>query len=61
MREGKQALREGGASAVNPENTSRTCPGCGHGDAQDRKTQATFACASCGFEDHANRRAARKI
>jgi len=38
---------------VPPRNTSRTCPkwlgGCGHVSADNRKTQAKFACVKCGF------------
>lgn len=40
--------------AVPPQNTSRTCPACGHIAADNRKTQAKFACVSCGFEEHAD-------
>ncbi len=34
---------------VNPRNTSRTCPACGHIDKANRKTQASFVCTSCGL------------
>ena len=40
--------------AVPPQNTSRTCPECGHVSADNRKTQARFACVNCGFEGHAD-------
>lgn len=40
--------------AVPPQNTSRTCPECDHVSADNRKTQAKFACVSCGFEEHAD-------
>jgi putative transposase len=40
--------------AVNPRNTSRTCPCCGHVSAQNRQTQARFACVECGFEGNAD-------
>ena len=40
--------------AVPPHNTSRTCPACGHVSADNRKTQARFACVACGFEEHAD-------
>lgn len=34
---------------VDPRNTSRTCPTCGHVAKENRKTQAFFVCTSCGF------------
>lgn len=40
--------------AVDPRNTSRTCPECGHVDAQNRKTQAVFRCVACGHQAHAD-------
>ena len=40
--------------AVNPRNTSRTCPNCGHCCAENRPTQAEFRCVECGLEDHAD-------
>lgn len=40
--------------AVNPRNTSRTCPECGCVDAQNRKTQAVFRCVACGHTAHAD-------
>ena len=36
-------------AAVDPRNTSRTCPACGNVDNANRKTQATFLCVRCGF------------
>ncbi len=50
----KQAWRGGQVVAVNPRNTSRTCPCCGHVSAQNRQTQARFACVECGYENNAN-------
>ena len=50
----KQAWRGGQVVAVNPRNTSRTCPCCGHVSAENRKTQARFACVECGYENHAD-------
>ncbi|MGH8316638.1 MAG: RNA-guided endonuclease InsQ/TnpB family protein [Steroidobacteraceae bacterium] len=41
--------------AVAPQNTSRTCPCCGHGSAGNRFTQARFLCVECGFAEHADR------
>jgi putative transposase len=40
--------------AVNPANTSRTCPGCGHCAQENRVTQADFRCVSCSFAEHAD-------
>lgn len=40
--------------AVNPANTSRRCPPCGHTCAENRVTQADFRCVSCGFTAHAD-------
>ncbi len=47
--------------AINPANTSRTCPACGEVDADNRKTQAEFRCIHCGHADHADVNAARNI
>ena len=43
---------------VDPRNTSRTCPACGHVDASNRKTREDFECVRCGFADLADRTAA---
>jgi putative transposase len=40
--------------AVPPQNTSRTCPQCGHGSKDNRKSQALFKCVQCGFEENAD-------
>jgi putative transposase len=40
--------------AVDPANTSRTCPECGHCAAENRVTQAVFRCVRCGMEAHAD-------
>ena len=40
--------------AVPPQNTSLTCPCCGHVSADNRQTQAQFLCVACGFEDNAD-------
>ncbi|WP_245880956.1 RNA-guided endonuclease InsQ/TnpB family protein [Thauera aromatica] len=50
----KVAWRGGYLIAVPPQNTSRTCPCCGHVSADNRKTQARFACVECGFEENAD-------
>lgn len=46
---------------VDPRNTSRTCPLCGHIAKGNRKTQASFVCRSCGFAGLADRIAAENI
>ncbi|MFB7712335.1 RNA-guided endonuclease InsQ/TnpB family protein [Streptomyces sp. NPDC056105] len=40
--------------AVDPRNTSRTCPQCGHVAAENRPTQEKFHCVSCGHTAHAD-------
>ncbi|MDH6109748.1 putative transposase [Kitasatospora sp. MAP12-44] len=42
--------------AVDPRNTSRTCPqpACGHVSGENRTTQAKFHCVRCGHTDHAD-------
>jgi len=40
--------------AVPPQNTSRTCPVCGHISKDNRRTQAQFLCVDCGDENHAD-------
>jgi putative transposase len=40
--------------AVEPRNTSRTCPECGHCSGDNRVTQADFRCVACGFTGHAD-------
>jgi putative transposase len=46
---------------VDPRNTSRTCPACGHVDKANRKSQARFLCVSCGCAGHADHFAAVEI
>lgn len=50
----KTAWRGGYFVAVDPKNTSRTCPCCGHVSKDNRKTQALFACVNCGHEANAD-------
>jgi len=50
----KQDWRGGWVIEVPPENTSRTCPQCGHMSAENRRTQVQFACVECGFEQNAD-------
>ena len=42
--------------AVDPRNTSRTCPRpeCGHVSAKNRPTQEKFHCVNCGHTAHAD-------
>jgi putative transposase len=46
---------------VDPRNTSRTCPDCGHIAKANRKTQASFKCVQCGCAGHADTIAAGNI
>ncbi|HXN21556.1 MAG TPA: transposase [Candidatus Dormibacteraeota bacterium] len=50
----KTAWRGGLLVPVPPQNTSRTCPECGHTAKQNRQTQETFVCTACGFSAHAD-------
>ena len=50
----KLAWNGGWLIAVPPQNTSRTCPCCGHVSADNRQTQAQFLCVGCGFEENAD-------
>ncbi|MDD2728802.1 transposase, partial [Malikia sp.] len=50
----KLAWNGGLLIAVLPQNTSRTCPVCGHVSADNRLTQAKFACMQCGYEENAD-------
>ncbi|AKX50277.1 RNA-guided endonuclease InsQ/TnpB family protein [Thiopseudomonas alkaliphila] len=50
----KLAWSGGYLIVVPPQNTSRTCPACGHVSAENRTRQAKFACVECGFEENAD-------
>lgn len=50
----KLAWNGGYLIAVPPQNTSRTCPACGHVSADNRTSQTKFACVECGFEENAD-------
>ena len=50
----KLAWNGGHLIAVPPQNTSRTCPCCGHVSKDNRQTQAKFECVKCGFEENAD-------
>jgi putative transposase len=45
---------------VDPRNTSRTCPRCGH-IARENRDREAFQCVACGYRDHADRVAALNI
>lgn len=47
--------------AVDPRNTSRTCPRCGCIDKANRPSQSKFSCVSCGFSGLADTIAATNI
>ncbi|MEU1036414.1 transposase [Streptomyces mirabilis] len=40
--------------AVDPRNTSRRCPACGHTAKENRPTQEKFHCVSCRHKAHAD-------
>jgi IS605 OrfB family transposase len=46
---------------VDPKNTSRTCPSCGHCAKENRPDQATFTCQRCGLAGLADLIAALNI
>lgn len=48
-------------TAVDPRNTSRLCPCCGHISKANRKSQSKFLCVSCGFSGLADHIAAGNI
>ncbi|MGW4390892.1 zinc ribbon domain-containing protein [Streptomyces sp. NPDC004685] len=39
---------------MDPRNTSRRCPACGHIAKENRPTQEQFHCISCGHQEHAD-------
>jgi putative transposase len=51
----------GRVEKVNPAYTSQRCSQCGHVDASSRKSQALFACTSCGYSGNADLNAATNI
>ncbi len=46
---------------VDPANTSRTCPVCGHVDKRNRRSQSEFQCRRCGHAGPTDVIAARNI
>jgi putative transposase len=61
MIEYKAALAGVPVTWVDPRNTSRTCPKCGHVAKANRPTRAKFKCVSCGFAGAADTVAAQNI
>ena len=57
----KSALAGVSVIAVDPRNTSRTCPACGCIDKRNRPDQATFSCVQCNFSGLADHIAAVNI
>ncbi|MFI1768900.1 zinc ribbon domain-containing protein [Streptomyces sp. NPDC020800] len=47
--------------AVNPRDTSRRCPACGHTAEENGPTQEKFHCLSCGHNAHADTVGALKV
>jgi putative transposase len=39
---------------VDPRNSSRTCPTCGHCAKENRRSQSEFLCVECGFSANAD-------
>ena len=50
----KSALLGVPQKVVDPRDTSRRCPECGHTDKLNRKSQAVFPCVRCGHKEHAD-------
>lgn len=50
-----------GVIPVNPRFTSQTCPQCRNTQADNRKSQAVFACTACDYTANADINAARNI
>ncbi|WKS97810.1 RNA-guided endonuclease InsQ/TnpB family protein [Gallibacterium anatis] len=50
----KTQWRGGFLVAVPAQNTSRTCPCCGHISKENRQTQANFGCVECGYTENAD-------
>lgn len=57
----KARLRGVPVLAVDPRNTSRICPACGHIAKANRRSQSEFLCMVCGFSGLADHIAARNI
>lgn len=50
----KLTWKGGSLVLVPPHHTSQTCPCCGHVDAANRRSQSTFLCTQCWYENHAD-------
>ena len=50
----KLEWRGGTLLLVEPQNTSRCCPECGHTSRENRKTQSEFKCVECGYKNNAD-------
>lgn len=50
----KQAWSGGIVVAVAPHYTSQTCPSCQHVSGDNRKTQSSFKCVECSYENNAD-------
>jgi putative transposase len=61
MLEYKALLRGIAVVAVDPRNTSRTCPRCGRCEKGNRRSRRLFRCTKCGFQDNADAVASRNI
>jgi transposase len=46
---------------VDPRNTSRECPECGHCEKGNRQSQAEFECRACGHQSLADFSGARVV
>ena len=46
---------------VSPHYTSQECADCGHTQPENRVTQASFVCCSCGHAENADLNAAKVI
>jgi IS605 OrfB family transposase len=57
----KAALAEVPLQTVDPRYTSRTCSACGHCTKENRKSQSSFQCVSCGYRCNADVNAAVNI
>jgi putative transposase len=57
----KLAWKGGTLLLVDARNTSRSCNACGAISAENRRTQASFVCVSCGHATNADVNAAKNI
>jgi len=57
----KMKLNGGEVIYVNPKNTSIKCSRCKHISSENRKSQASFECINCGFQENADYNASLNI